>query len=102
MGNKSSICDEVTAAYQAALDNGSDLLDLLKEVNTELGKAALKTKIKDGDDHATILIIAARDGKLDIVKVLLSYEANVEARGTIKFDGKVIESQSYSFVGRCC
>ena len=91
MGNKASICDEVTAAYQAALDNGSDLLDLLKEVNTELGKAALKTKIKDGDDHATILIIAARDGKLDIVKVLLRYEANVEARGTIKFDGKVIE-----------
>ena len=91
MGNKASICDEVTAAYQAALDNGSDLLDLLKEVNTELRKAALKTKIKDGDDHATILIIAARDGKLDIVKVLLRYEANVEARGTIKFDGKVIE-----------
>ena len=91
MGNKASICDEVTAAYQAALDNGSDLLDLLKEVNTELRKAALKTKIKDGDDHATILIIAARDGKLDIVKVLLRYEANVEARGTIKFDGRVIE-----------
>ena len=98
MGNKASICDEVTAVYQAALDNGSDLLDLLKEVNTELRKAALKTKIKDGDDHATILIIAARDGKLDIVKVLLRYEANVEARGTIKFDGKVIEGCSALWV----
>ena len=93
MGNKASVRDVVTTAYQADRDEGSDLppLDLLNYLNAESRKAALETKIKDGDDLATPLIIAARDGKLDFVKVLLRYEANIEARGTIKIDGKVIE-----------
>ncbi|CAH3145367.1 unnamed protein product, partial [Pocillopora meandrina] len=72
--------------YQADPDEGSALLDLLKDLNAESRKAALETKIKDGDDLATPLIIAARDGKLDFLKVLLRYEANIEARGTIKIE----------------
>ena len=91
MGNKESIRGVVTTAYQAARDDGSDLFDLVKYLSAESRKAALETKIKDGDDLATPLIIAARDGKLDFVKVLLRYEANIEARGTIKIDGEVIE-----------
>ena len=93
MGNKASVSDVVTTAYQADRDEVSDLppLDLLKDMNAESRKATLQTKIKDGDDLATPLIIAARDGKLDFVKVLLRYEANIEARGTIKIDGEVIE-----------
>ena len=91
MGNKASIRGVVTTAYQADRDDGSDLFDLVRYLSAESRKAALETKMKDGDDLATPLIIAARDGKLDFVKVLLCYEANIEARGTIKIDGKVIE-----------
>ena len=91
MGNKTSVGGEATTAYQAARDDDSDRLDSLKEMNAESRKAALETNIKDGDDLGTPLIIAARDGKLDFVKVLLRYEANVEARGTIKIDGKIVD-----------
>ena len=86
MGNKAS------EIIQADQDESSDLLDLVKYLNAESIKAALETKIKDGDDLATPLIIAARDGKLDFVKVLLRYEANIEARGTMKnVEGRVVE-----------
>ena len=93
MGNKASVRGEVTltTANQAARDDGSNLLDSLKEMNAEARKTALETNNKDGDDLATPLIIAARDGKLDDVKVLLRYEANIEARGTIKIDGQIVD-----------
>ena len=88
MSNKASVRDVVTTAYQADRDEGSDLLENL---NAESRKATLETKIKDGDDLATPLVIAVRDGKLDFVKVLLRYEANIEARATIKIDGEAIK-----------
>ena len=96
MDSKASVRD-VTTAFQADRDEGSALLDLLKDLNAESRKAALETKIKDGDDLATPLIIAARDGKLNFVKVLLRYEANIEACGTIK-----IESGKYPEVIEDC
>ena len=95
MGNKAS---EIIRADQ---DESSDLLDLVKYLNAESIKAALETKIKDGDDLATPLIIAARDGKLDFVKVILRYEANTEARGTINIDGGVIEDCTALWVAAC-
>ena len=91
MDYKASARDVVTTGFQADPDEISDLLDLVKYLNAESIKATLETKIKDGDDLATLLIIAARDGKLDFVKVLLRYEANIEARGTIKINGEVIQ-----------
>ena len=91
MGNIASVCGVATTAYQAARDDGSDLLDSLKKMDAESRKTALETNIKDGDDLATPLIIAARDGNLDFVKVLLRYEANIEARGTIKMRGEIID-----------
>ena len=91
MGNKAFVPD-VTTTYQTDHHEGSYLLDqYLKDLNAESRKAALETKIKDGDDLATPLIIAARDGNLDFVKVFLRYEANIEARGTIEIDGEFIE-----------
>ena len=90
MDSKASVRDVITT-FQADRDDGSDLFDLLKDLSAESRKAALETKIKDGDDLATPLIITARDGKLDFVKVLLRYKANIEARGTIKTDGEVIK-----------
>ena len=96
MDSKASVRN-VTTTFQADLDEGSALLDLLKDLDVESRKAVLETKIKDGDELATSLIIAARDGKLNFVKVLLSSEANIEACGTIK-----IESGKYSEVVEDC
>ena len=91
MGNKAFVPD-VTTTYQTDHHEGSYLLDqYLKDLNAESRKAVLETKIIDGDDLATPLIISASDGNLDFVKVLLRYEANTEARGTINIDGEVIE-----------
>ena len=101
MGNKASVRDIATTGFQADQDESSDLLDLVKYLNAESIKAALETKIKDGDDLATPLIIAARDGKLDFVKVILRYEANTEARGTINIDGGVIEDCTALWVAAC-
>ena len=101
MGNKASVRNVVTTGFQADHDESSDLLDLVKYLNAESIKAALETKIKDGDDLATPLIIAARDGKLDFVKVILRYEANTEARGTINIDGGVIEDCTALWVAAC-
>ena len=91
MDKKASIRGVVTTAHQVDRDDGSDQFDLVKYLSADSRRAALETKIKDGDDLATPLIIAARDGKLDFVKVLLRYEANIEARGTIKIGEEVIE-----------
>ena len=90
MANKPS--DSVTKVYQAARDGTDDLSDVLKRLNTEERKTALETKTKDGDHITTPLIIAARNGNLDAVKILLRYKANIEARGTLKaINGEVIE-----------
>ena len=95
MGGKASGRDILATAFQADRGDGSDLLDqFLKGLNAESRKDALETEIKDGDNLATPLIIAARGGKLDSVKVLLRYEANIEARGTVEDDGDVIEDCS--------
>ena len=95
MGGKASGRDILATAFQADHGDDSDLLDqFLKGLNAESRKDALETEIKDGENLATPLIIAARGGKLDSVKVLLRYEANIEARGTVEDDGDVIEDCS--------
>ena len=88
---ESSLSDSVTKVYQAARDGTADLSDLLKRLNTDERNTALETKTKDGDLITTPLIIAARNGNLDSVKILLRYKADIEARGTLKFtDGQVV------------
>ena len=90
MGNELS--DSVTKVYQAARDGTADLSDLLKRLNSDERKTALETKTKDGDLITTPLIIAARNGNLETVKILLRYKADIESRGTLKFpDGDVVE-----------
>ena len=84
--------DSVTKVYQAARDGTADLSDLLERLNPDERKTALETKTKDGDHITTPLIIAARNGNLDSVKILLRYKADIEARGTVKDTyGKVTE-----------
>ena len=91
MADKLSVSDIVTKVYQAARDTSSDLADLLKRLKPEQRKAALETKTKDGSHFVTPLIIAAHNGHLNSVKILLEYGADIEARGTLKIESEVIE-----------
>ena len=87
--NLSSEC--VTQVYQAARDGSSNLADLLKRLKTEQRKTALEAKTKDGSHFVTPLIIAARNGHLNSVKILLQYGADIEGRGTLKSGDEVRE-----------
>ena len=91
MADKLSVSDSVTKVYQAARDGSSDLTDLLKRLKTEQRKTALETKTKDGSHFVTPLIIAAHNGHLNSVKIVLGYRADIEARGTLKAGDEVIE-----------
>ena len=87
-----SVSKCVTKVYQAARDGSSDLEDLLIQLKTtEQRKTALETKTKDGSHFVTPLIIAAHNGHLNSVKTLLGYEADIEARGTLKIENSVTE-----------
>ena len=91
MADKLSVSDSVTEVYQSARDGSSNLTDLLKRLKTEQRKTALETKIKDGSHFVTPLIIAAHNGYLNSVKILLQYGADIEDRGTLKTGDEVIE-----------
>ena len=91
MGNSLSVRECVTHVYQAARDGSSNLTDLLKRLKTEQRKTALETKTEDCGHFVTPLIIAARNGHLNSVKILLGYGADIEARGTLKIGNEVIE-----------
>ena len=92
MADKLSVSDIVTNVYKAARDGSSDLTDLLKRLENEQRKTALETKTKDGCHFVTPLIIAAHNGHLNSVKILLSYKADIEARGTLKMEDQVSEA----------
>ena len=92
MADKLSVSDIVTNVYKAARDGSSDLTDLLKRLKNEQRKTALETKTKDGSHFVTPLIIAAHNGHLNSVKILLSYKADIEARGTLKMEDQVSEA----------
>ena len=91
MADKLSVGDSVTEVYQAARDGSSNLTDLLKRQKPEQRKTVLETKIKDGSHFDTPLIIAAHNGHLNSVKILLRYGADIETRGTLKIKDQVIE-----------
>ena len=94
MADKLSVShDSVTNVYQAARGGSSVYLtDLLQRMKTKQRKTALETKTKDGSHFVTPLIIAARNGHLNCVKILLRYNADIEARGTLKIENnEVIE-----------
>ena len=95
MADKLSVSDIVTKVYQSARDGCPDLTNLLKwqlkRLKTEQRKTALETKTKDGSHFVTPLIIAAHNGQLNSVKILLSYGADIETRGTLKIADQVVE-----------
>ena len=91
MGDNLSVSKCVTQVYQAARDGSSNLTDLLKRLKPEQRKTTLETKTKDGSHFVTPLIIAAHNGHLNSVKILLGYGADIEARGTLKIGNEVAE-----------
>ena len=92
MADKLSVSDRVSEVYQSARDGSSNLTDLLKRLKPEERKTALKTKTKDGGHNVTPLIIAAHNGHLYSVKILLiSYGADIETRGRLKIGDEVSE-----------
>ena len=91
MADKLSVSDSVTNVYQAARDGCPDLTNLLKRLKTEKRKTALKTKTKDGGHFVTPLIIAAHNGHLNSVKILLGCGADIEDGGTLKIENSVRE-----------
>ena len=110
MADKLSVSDSVTKVYQAARGGSSNLADLLKRLKTEQRKIALETKTIDGGHFVTPLIIAAHNGQLNSVKILLRYGADIEDRGTIKIgdeddeddeDDEVIEGCTPLWAAAC-
>ena len=91
MGDSLSVSECVTHVYQAARDGSSNLTDILKWLKNGQRKTALETKTKDGSHFVTPLIIAAHNGHLNSVKILLKYGAEIETRGTLKIEDEVIE-----------
>ena len=91
MADKLSVGDSVTEVYQAARDGSSNLTDLLKRLKPEQRKTVLETKIKDGSHFVTPLIIAAHNGHLNSVTILLRYGADIEDRGTVKIADEVVK-----------
>ena len=78
--------------YEAARNDAYvDLSAALIRMSISDRHAALETKIQDGDHLATPLIIAAYNGNLKAMKILLRYDADIEARGTVKYEGDVFE-----------
>ena len=87
---RSDSCSTVSVAtvYEAARDGAVAVLsNALQRMSISERNTALETKTKDGDQITTPLIIAAFNGNLDSVKILLEYKADIEARGTVKLDG---------------
>ena len=87
--------DYVATVYEAARDGAVVVLsNALQRMSISERNTALETKTKDGDQITTPLIIAAFNGNLDSVKILLEYKADIEARGTVKFDGEDFEGST--------
>ena len=83
------------SVYEAARDGEiSALCGLLRKLEITQRSAMLEAKTNEGEQLTTPLIIAARNGNLEAVRVLLKYSANIEARGTVKIDDQIIEDAS--------
>ena len=90
--SKSDYKDPVAIVYEAAREGAVVVLsNVLQRMSISERSTALETKTKDGDQITTPLIIAARNGNLDSVKMLLRYKADIEARGTVKVLDQVIQ-----------
>ena len=81
--------------YEAARDGAYvELCGTLIRMSISERHDVLETKTQDGDYLVTPLIIAAHNGHLNSVKILLRYGADTEGRGTVKVQGEDVEGCS--------
>jgi len=90
--SKIEYTDPVAIVYEAARDGAVGVLsNVLQRMSISERNTALQMKTKGGDQISTPLIIAARNGNMDSVKMLLRYNVDIEGRGTVKVADQVIE-----------
>jgi len=79
--------------YLAARDGQANVVTSLLKKEPEAERTLLVNSLyTDGEQSCTPLIIAARNGHSTVVTTLLTnYNTDVEAEGTVKFDGHMIE-----------
>jgi len=79
--------------YLAARDGQANVVTSLLMKEPESERTLLVNSLyTDGEQSCTPLIIAARNGHTTVVATLLAnYNTDVEAEGTVKFDGHMIE-----------
>jgi len=79
--------------YLAARDGQANVVISLLGKEPEAERTTLvNTTYTDGEQCCTPLIIAARNGHTTVVATLInSYNTDLEAEGTVKFDGHMIE-----------
>jgi len=82
--------------YFAARDGlAITLYALLSERNDEEQKDLLSQKFEEQGQKCSPLLIAARDGKENVIKMLLDkFSPDIEQEGDVKFDGYLIEGAS--------
>merc|ERR1711936_725734 len=78
--------------YLAARDGQVDLVSQLATREQPADRTTLlNASYTEGEQSCTPLIIASRNGHTGVVSALLDLCCQVEAEGTVKFDGHVIE-----------
>jgi len=79
--------------YLAARDGQPSIMSNLLDAELLENRCLVVNSLyREGEQCCTPLIIAARNGHIKVVEVLLSrYSADVESEGVVKFDGHIIE-----------
>lgn len=79
--------------YEAARDGiVVTLLSLLKHLSQDDVKRYLNELVVDGQNRCTPLIIAAKNGHENVVRMLLmKFKPELEIEGSVQFDGYLIE-----------
>ncbi|XP_003697660.1 protein fem-1 homolog B [Apis florea] len=92
--NPVQISQFLTRVYYAAKDGMAIILyNLLSSQDPNMVNIIINQKVLEDDgQHCTPLIVAARYGRIKVVKILLDkFKPDLEQEGSVKFDGYIIE-----------
>ena len=99
-----NILDLKSGVYKAARDGRADIiLDLLADLKNNHDEAIILEVVnhhtQDGEQNTTPLIIAAKNGRTEVVKILLeNFHADTEDTGVVTFSGEKFEDNT----ALCC
>lgn len=92
--NPVQISQFLTRVYYAAKDGMAIILyNLLSSQDPNMVNIIINQKVLEDDgQYCTPLIVAARYGRIKVVKILLDkFKPDLEQEGSVKFDGYIIE-----------